>query len=187
MFRTSFPNRKLKLIRNQILINHPHNPQVFKIFSISVISYFIFNCISTNSLNCFCGTFYCSHYSTLTRAGLLYETAKNSSWSVTGLGPLKVLNGTKLILEGHGNNLDSFRISLESFRSFRCPLLPKPVSWLGLSFAVSYNKLALKAVWISLIHWPLRTFANYFLVLMSAGVPWKLQGHLSPPFWPRFL
>ena len=42
-----------------------------------------------------------------TRAGLLYETAKNSSWPVTGLenkGPLKVLNGTKLILEDHGNN-----------------------------------------------------------------------------------
>ena len=30
---------------------------------------------------------------------------------------LKVLNGTKLILDDHGNNLDSFRISLESFRS----------------------------------------------------------------------
>ena len=34
---------------------------------------------------------------------------------VTGLGnkgPLKVLNGSKLILDDHGNNLDSFRISL---------------------------------------------------------------------------
>ena len=26
-------------------------------------------------------------------------------------GPLKALNGTKLILDGHGNNLDSFRTS----------------------------------------------------------------------------
>ena len=36
----------------------------------------------------------------------------------TGLenkGPLKILNGTKLILDDHGNNY-SFRISLESFR-----------------------------------------------------------------------
>ena len=48
--------------------------------------------------------------------------------AVTGLwnkGPLKVLNVTKLILDDHGNNLDSFRISLESFRSFRGPLLHK--------------------------------------------------------------
>ena len=33
------------------------------------------------------------------------------------------MNGTKLILDDHGNNLDSFRISLESFRSFKGPLL----------------------------------------------------------------
>ena len=40
---------------------------------------------------------------------------KNSSWPVTGLGnkgPLKVLNGIKLILDDRGNNLDSFRIIL---------------------------------------------------------------------------
>ena len=43
-------------------------------------------------------------------------------------GPLKVLNGTKLILDDHGNNLDAFRISLESFRSFRGPLFLKPVT-----------------------------------------------------------
>ena len=43
-------------------------------------------------------------------------------------GPLKVMNGTKLILDDHGNNLDSFRLSLESFRSFRGPLLHKPVT-----------------------------------------------------------
>ena len=72
--------------------------------------------------------------------------ANNSSWPVTGLGnkgPLKVLNGTKLILNDHGNNLDSFRISLESFRSFRGPLLLKPVTGQELFFAVSYSKQAL--------------------------------------------
>ena len=42
-------------------------------------------------------------------------------------GPLKALN-TKLILDDHGNNLDSFRISLESFRPFIGPLLHKPVT-----------------------------------------------------------
>ena len=78
--------------------------------------------------------------------------AKNSSWPVTGLGnkaPLKVLNGTKLILDDHGNNLDSFRISLESFRSFRGPLLPKPVTDQELFFAVPYSKPALVSMLIN--------------------------------------
>ena len=57
-------------------------------------------------------------------------------------GPLKVLNGTKLILDDHGSNLDSFRISLESFRSFRGPLLPKPVTGQELFLAISYSKPA---------------------------------------------
>ena len=56
---------------------------------------------------------------------------------------MKVLNGTKLMLDDHGDNLDSFRISLESFRSFRGPLLHKPVTGQELFFAVSYSKLAL--------------------------------------------
>ena len=55
-------------------------------------------------------------------------------------GPLNVLNGTKLILDDHGNNLDSFRISLESFRSFRGSLLHKPVTGQELFFAISYSK-----------------------------------------------
>ena len=58
-------------------------------------------------------------------------------------GPLKVLNGTKLILDDHGNNLDSFKISLESFRSFRGPLFSKPVNGHELFFAVSCSKPAL--------------------------------------------
>ena len=58
---------------------------------------------------------------------------------------LKVLNGTKLILDDHGNNLDSFRISLESFRSFRGPLLHKPVTGRELFSAISYSKPALKS------------------------------------------
>ena len=58
-------------------------------------------------------------------------------------GPLKVLNGTKLILDDHGKNLDSFIISLESFRSFRGPLLLKPITGQEVFFAVSYSKQAL--------------------------------------------
>ena len=83
----------------------------------------------------------------ITGAGLLSKTAKYSSRPVTGLGNkglLKVLNGTKLILDNHGYSLDSFRISLESFRFFRGPLLPKPVTGQELFFATSYSKLALK-------------------------------------------
>ena len=71
---------------------------------------------------------------------------KNSSWPVTDLGnkgPLKVLNGAKLTLADHGNNLDSCRISLESFRSFRGPLLLKPLTGQELFFAISYSKSAL--------------------------------------------
>ena len=65
----------------------------------------------------------------------------------TGLGnkgPLKVLNGTKMILDDHRNNMDSFRIKLESFRSFRGPLLLKPVNGQELFFDVSYSKPALR-------------------------------------------
>ena len=65
---------------------------------------------------------------------------------LTGLGNKghqKVLNGTKLILNEHGNNSDSFRISLESFGSFRGPLLFKPVTGQELFFAGSYSKPAL--------------------------------------------
>ena len=77
--------------------------------------------------------------------------AKNSSWLVTGSGnkdPLKVLNGTKLILDYHGNNLDSFRIVLESFRSFKGLLLHKPVSGQELFFAVLHSKRALVGVFL---------------------------------------
>ena len=79
---------------------------------------------------------------------------RHSSWPVTGLGnkdPLKVLNGTELILDDHGNNLDLFRISMESFRSFRGCLLHKPVTGQKLFFAVSYSKpvIVLGFRWVS--------------------------------------
>ena len=60
-------------------------------------------------------------------------------------GPLKVLNGTKLILDDQKNKLDSFRITLESFRFFTRPLIIKPVTGQELFFAVSYSKPALTA------------------------------------------
>ena len=47
---------------------------------------------------------------------------------VTGLydkGTMKVVNGTTLILDDQGNHIDSFNISLESFRSFRGLLFHK--------------------------------------------------------------
>ena len=60
-------------------------------------------------------------------------------------GHLKVLNDTKLILDDQWNNLDLFRINLKSFKSFRGPLLLKPVTGQELFFAVSYSKPALRA------------------------------------------
>ena len=56
-----------------------------------------------------------------------------------------VLNSTKMIRDDNENNLDLFRISLESFRSFRGPLLDKSVTGQELFFAVSYSKSALAA------------------------------------------
>ena len=55
-------------------------------------------------------------------------------------GPLKILNGIKLILDDQGNHLDLYTISLESFRSFRGPLFRKPVTGREHFFAVSYSK-----------------------------------------------
>ena len=79
-------------------------------------------------------------------------------------GPLKVLNGTKLILDDHGSNLDSFRISLESFKSFKGSLLHKPVTGQELFFAVSYSKPALvDTVFISKMIATSR--ANYLLLV----------------------
>ena len=53
-----------------------------------------------------------------------------SYWFVEQLyrGPLKILNGIRLIQDVQGIHLDSYTISLESFRSFRGPLFLKPVT-----------------------------------------------------------
>ena len=57
--------------------------------------------------------------------------------------PLKILNGIELILDDQGNHLNSYTISLESFGSFRGPLVCKLVTGQELFFAVSYSKPAL--------------------------------------------
>ena len=46
-------------------------------------------------------------------------------------------------MDDQGNHLDSYTISLKSFRSFRGPLFRKPVTGQELFFAVSYSKPAL--------------------------------------------
>ena len=53
----------------------------------------------------------------------------------TGLGnrePLEALNDTKLILNDLQGQSCSLRTNFVSFRTFKCPIFPKPVSWLGL-------------------------------------------------------
>ena len=71
---------------------------------------------------------------------------KKSRWTVTGLwnrGPLKILNGIKLIPDDQRNHLDSYTISLKSFRSFRVPLFNKPVTAqeLFLLFLTDWNRV----------------------------------------------
>ena len=61
----------------------------------------------------------------------VYYKWQKSTLLITDLwnrGPLKVLNSTKMILDDQGNHLDSFRISLESFRYFKDPLFHEPVN-----------------------------------------------------------
>ena len=81
-----------------------------------------------------------------TRAGLLQETAKKSSWPVTGLqnrGPLMDPNDSKLIAYESKWFPWSSRINFIPFRIFRGPLFHKPVTGQELFFAVSYSKPAL--------------------------------------------
>ena len=76
--------------------------------------------------------------------GLLQETARKKSKPETGLdsrGPLKALIDTKLIL--NLNMSYSFNQLGLPIRAFRGSLLPKPVSWFGLFFTISYSKPAL--------------------------------------------
>ena len=68
------------------------------------------------------------------------------SWPVTGLqnkGPLKDLNDSKLIVYESKWFPWSTRMNFIPFRSFRGPLLHKPVIGQELFFAVSYSKPAL--------------------------------------------
>ena len=62
---------------------------------------------------------------------------KKSPGQETGLGNRgrqKVLNDAKLMLNDQGGHSCSFRTNLVSFRTFRRPLFPKPVSCPGLFF-----------------------------------------------------
>ena len=80
----------------------------------------------------------------LAQSWFAVRNSKKKFMTVTDLwnrDPLKILNGIKLILDDQGNHLDSYTISLESFRSFRVPLFRKPGQ--ELFFAVSYSKPAL--------------------------------------------
>ena len=58
---------------------------------------------------------------------------------------MKVVNPIRLILDDQGNHLESYTISLESFRSPSEVPKRKPVTGQELFFAVSYSKPALRA------------------------------------------
>ena len=78
---------------------------------------------------------------------------------------MKVLNGTKLILDDQDNHLDSFRINLESFKSFRGPLFYKPVTGQVLFFLLGIKKQALVII-ISF-----QKILTQALWLLSSNVP----------------
>ena len=68
-----------------------------------------------------------------------YKKRQKSPNQATGLGnrgPLKVLNGTKLIPNDKQGHSCSIRINLVSFRTFRCHLFPKPVACFGFFYCL---------------------------------------------------
>ena len=73
----------------------------------------------------------------------MWQKSPNQETGFGNRGLLKVLSDKKLKLGVH--NWCSFRNNLVSFRTFRLPLFPKPVSWLGLFFAASCINIALIA------------------------------------------
>ena len=107
---------------------------------------------------------------------------KKSSWPVTGLwyrGALKILNGIKLIPNDQGNHLDSYTVSLESFRSFRGPLFFKQVlTGQALFFAISNSKPALpksQMVKTTIFQW----------IGVVSNIEWWMR-NLIDDFWSRF-
>ena len=89
-------------------------------------------------------------------------------------GPLKILNAIKLILDSQGNHLDSYTISLESFRFFRGPLFHKPVTGheLFLLFLTA-NRLYQKTVIL------LPNLSNFTLNRLLLEVDPTLEFHLE--------
>ena len=73
--------------------------------------------------------------SILPRAGGIYRASQKSSFNyllticLRNWRSLKVLNDTKVILNNQDGPLDSFRINLESFRTFRGLLFHKKHYW----------------------------------------------------------
>ena len=70
----------------------------------------------------------------------------NSSRQVTGLwnrGPLKILNGIKLILDDQGNHFDIFLYQFGIIQVLQRSPIPQTSNWPGTFFAVSYSKPAL--------------------------------------------
>ena len=80
-----------------------------------------------------------------TRAGLLYRVAKkvpDQYWFVKQGSSRKFWMVTNwYVLDNQGSHLNSFKISLESIRSFRRPLFPKSVTgyWSGIFFPLAWR------------------------------------------------
>ena len=83
------------------------------------------------------------------------------------------MNGIKFILDDQGNHLDSYTISLESFRSFRGPLFRKPITGQEFLFAVSYSKPALAVCSVFIIN------LNSIFLLQKHNLDFVIDLHAS--------
>ena len=65
------------------------------------------------------------------------------------MGPLKILNGIKMILDDQGNQLDSYWNQFGIIQDLQRSPIPQTSNWSGTFFAVSYSKLVLLLVRLS--------------------------------------
>ena len=102
---------------------------------------------------------------------------------------MKVLNGTKVILDDQGNHINSLRISLESFMSFRGLLFHKLATGQILFLATRYknpaqvidNNLAGHYVW----QWLIIKARLYFNPMLAENKDVKLGSRIYLEFYRK--
>ena len=120
-------------------------------------------------------------------AGLLWETAKKSSWPVTGLlsrGPLKDLKDSKLILNGINMILDDpLGLIYNQFgiiQVFQRSPIPQTSNWSGTFFCCFSQQTGFSG---------LSVFQTLVEQLCTNKIPWTFFSHIhiSTTLWPTNL